>query len=45
MTQNKQELARLIGGAEITEGVLKTAEEMKLLAEEMKNSAGVCALS
>ena len=40
-----QELARLIGGAEITEGVLKTAEEMKLLAEEMKNSAGVCALS
>lgn len=40
-----QELSRLIGGAEITEGVLKTAEEMKLLAEEMKNSAGACALS
>ena len=36
-----EELSRLIGGAEITEGVRKTAEEMKLLAEKMKNSAGV----
>ena len=40
-----RELSRLIGGAEITEGVLKTAEEMKLLAEKMKNSTGGCALS
>ena len=40
-----RELSRLIGGAEITEGVLSTAEEMKLLAEKMKNSAGGCALS
>ena len=40
-----RELSRLIGGAEITEGVLRTAEEMKLLAEKMKNRAGGCALS
>ena len=30
------ELGRLIGGAEITDGVLKTAEEMKQLAEKRK---------
>jgi hypothetical protein len=30
------ELGRLIGGAEITAGVLKTAEEMKQLAEKRK---------
>ena len=30
------ELGRLIGGAEITTGVLKTAEEMKQLAEKRK---------
>ena len=34
------EIARLIGGAEITEGVLKTAEEMKKLAGKMKREAG-----
>lgn len=31
-----QELARILGGAEITEAVLNTAEEMKTLAQEMK---------
>lgn len=31
-----QELARILGGAEITEAVMKTAEEMKNLAQEMK---------
>ena len=31
-----EELARLIGGTEITEGVLRTAEEMKTLAQKRK---------
>ena len=35
------ELARLLGGAEITEKVRENAEEMKRLAEETKNHRAV----
>ena len=34
-----RELARLLGGAAITDTVLKSAEEMKELAEKTKNEA------
>jgi DNA repair protein RecN (Recombination protein N) len=35
-----RELARLTGGAEITEATLKAADEMKQLADEVKRHAG-----
>ena len=37
----EDELARLLGGAEITEKVRENAEEMKRLAEETKNHRAV----
>jgi len=33
-----KELARLLGGSEITEAVYDTAREMKLLADKFKNN-------
>ena len=36
--ESVEELARILGGAEITEAVLSNAEEMKELAEQQKNS-------
>lgn len=43
LTENEEvdELARLLGGAEITEKVRENAEEMKRLAEETKNHRAV----
>ena len=33
----EEELARIIGGAQITEAVIASAREMKVLADELKN--------
>ena len=33
-----KELARLLGGAEITDKILESASEMKLLAQKQKNT-------
>ena len=36
-TESEEELARILGGAEITDAVLKNAQEMRELAKNRKN--------